>query len=987
MFPHPRPKKITLRTSVWYGFGLLFFVSLFAPEITIARNSARLSQGNFPIAKHPAQKHPQLLEYGKPIEGEIAGGQTQSYLLRCAAGQLLHAVVEQQGIDLVATLFGPDGSRIIQVDSPNGKQGPEPVWAITEISGDYRLEIRSEANVPAGRYIVRIEDSRAASPEDRNRVPGEWALQEAKLFLNQRSWQMARAKYGEALKFFKLVPDTSSKAEALYGSGRAHYSLQENASALECFNRALPIYQKLTERIGEANTLYAIGLVHDALHQNLLALEALKQALPIYHQLGNFLGKANTHNLIGRNYDLTGDKERALRHFDEALQLAQSDVSEYGRLVSAGILVNIGGVYANLGYLDQALVKYNEALPILEGRADRLLWATVLNNIGQIYNVTGKPDEALRAFETALTIHESQKDSSDKATLLNNIGYAYFAKSDIPRALHYYNRALTIWQGLDDRASEARMFNNIGQAIASRSREQEALEYYERARSFYQEKGDKANEVAVLGNIGTFYESLGEKDRALAFYEKGIDLLRSLREASSIEEIRASISESSSPFVFKATDLLMSRGDRIRAFDLTEIGRARTLLDRLGNMRPYLLNITNPQLIKDSQDLESRLSSLEHELEQNTELQSHLEIEYAAAQHQFEDLIVRLQLADPDRASRSVATLVLREIQGRLSNDTTLLSYFVLPDKILAFVITRNSFRSVVLPVNEVSLAEKIRWFRSFPTLRDPKPETLKELYAWLIAPVRQYIKTRMVGIIPHKELHYLPFATLTDGRHYFGDQHTLFYLPSASALPFIRKNKPGGAPMFALAHSQAPRLPQLHSADKEANTVAALYNAQALTAGNATRSEFLKRAGEYSVIHIAAHAEVNTSSPLFYRIWLGADGDSRGMLTVREIYKLNLAKTNLVVLSACKTELGKHSLGDDIVALSRAFISAGASTVIASLWSVDDEATGILMRSFYTHLKQGMSKAAALREAQRETRTKYPHPYYWAAFVLSGDP
>jgi CHAT domain-containing protein len=101
----------------------------------------------------------------------------------------------------------------------------------------------------------------------------------------------------------------------------------------------------------------------------------------------------------------------------------------------------------------------------------------------------------------------------------------------------------------------------------------------------------------------------------------------------------------------------------------------------------------------------------------------------------------------------------------------------------------------------------------------------------------------------------------------------------------------------------------------------------------------------------------------------------------------MNLDQTSLVVLSGCQTEIGSPSLGDDVVALSGAFISAGASTVIASLWSVDDEASAILMKSFYTHLKQGMTKAEALREAQRETRAKYAHPYYWAAFVLAGDP
>jgi CHAT domain-containing protein len=119
----------------------------------------------------------------------------------------------------------------------------------------------------------------------------------------------------------------------------------------------------------------------------------------------------------------------------------------------------------------------------------------------------------------------------------------------------------------------------------------------------------------------------------------------------------------------------------------------------------------------------------------------------------------------------------------------------------------------------------------------------------------------------------------------------------------------------------------------------------------------------------------------------LAPDTRNDGNLEVHEIYGLDLARADLVVLSACQTQLGAQSAGDDVVGLNRAFIYAGAPTVVASLWTVDDEATGSFMTAFYKHLRQGQGKAAALRQAQLETRERYPHPYYWAAFVLTGDP
>ena len=128
---------------------------------------------------------------------------------------------------------------------------------------------------------------------------------------------------------------------------------------------------------------------------------------------------------------------------------------------------------------------------------------------------------------------------------------------------------------------------------------------------------------------------------------------------------------------------------------------------------------------------------------------------------------------------------------------------------------------------------------------------------------------------------------------------------------------------------------------------------------------------GYFQLGHLAAHGQLNPVNPLFSRIVLAPGGDADGLLEVHEIYGLDLAKASLIVLSACQTQMGAQSRGDDVVGLSRAFIYAGAPTVIASLWKVDDKATSYLMTSLYTNLKKGMGKAAALWAAQAKTRAK----------------
>jgi CHAT domain-containing protein len=190
-----------------------------------------------------------------------------------------------------------------------------------------------------------------------------------------------------------------------------------------------------------------------------------------------------------------------------------------------------------------------------------------------------------------------------------------------------------------------------------------------------------------------------------------------------------------------------------------------------------------------------------------------------------------------------------------------------------------------------------------------------------------------------------------------------------------------------ALAEPQAPGLPVLSHAEQEARTVAGLFNTQALVGAAATESALAARVPQAGLLHLAAHGQLNQLSPLFSRIVLAPDEKNDGNLEVHELYGLDLAQTDLVVLSACNTQLGSQSLGDDLVGLTRAFMYAGAPSVVASLWSVDDEATELLMRAFYTKLQQGRGKAQALREAQQDLRQQLPHPYYWAAFVLTGDP
>src|SRR5262245_48426269 len=190
------------------------------------------------VSEQSAQK----LEPGKPIEKRLAGGEAHGYSVAINAGQLLRAVIEQRGVDVAVTLFGPDGQKLLEVDSPNGDEGPEPVSWIAEVSGNYRIEIRSDdKQAKPGRYEARIETLRAATEADRNRVAAEHTVVEAEQLFDGDAGSKRRAlqKYEEALQLWRKLDDQPGVAGALTAIGDLYVALSERQKAIEPYLQAL----------------------------------------------------------------------------------------------------------------------------------------------------------------------------------------------------------------------------------------------------------------------------------------------------------------------------------------------------------------------------------------------------------------------------------------------------------------------------------------------------------------------------------------------------------------------------------------------------------------------------------------------------------------------------------------------------------------------------------------------------------------------------
>jgi CHAT domain-containing protein len=176
-----------------------------------------------------------------------------------------------------------------------------------------------------------------------------------------------------------------------------------------------------------------------------------------------------------------------------------------------------------------------------------------------------------------------------------------------------------------------------------------------------------------------------------------------------------------------------------------------------------------------------------------------------------------------------------------------------------------------------------------------------------------------------------------------------------------------------------------LRYAEREARSLGDRFpGSRVLIRQEATKPMVKALSGDAGLIHFATHGELNEQDPLASALLLTPEGSEDGRLQVRELFGLDL-HARLVVLSACETGLGKLSRGDELVGLQRAFLYAGTPAVMTTLWKVDDRASFVLMREFYDRLMKGRGPAEALRQAQSAAMQEFPHPFFWAAFGVTG--
>lgn len=455
-----------------------------------------------------------------------------------------------------------------------------------------------------------------------------------------------------------------------------------------------------------------------------------------------------------------------------------------------------------------------------------------------------------------------------------------------------------------------------------------------------------------------------------------------------VEKYRASISTEANKIGFVGDktqvydaliDLQVRRGDSVGALLTAERAKSRALVDLLAERDDFAVAAG-----VDVVAVRNALKTLTR-AEQQARQQGDASLAAASGAEVTAARELLQRVAPGLAALIAVRTPGIAEIRRLLQPDETLLLFHQSREQLHAFTLTGKDLQVYSQPV--AGLDGQIAELRQIITERAPDADqALRRLHDRLVPPALRKADGGSLLIVPHRALHYVPFAALRDERGYLVERWALRELPSAGVLPFLPPPGKGyGDRLVIFGNPDLGDSSQdLPSAEAEARAIAASTgSARLFLRKDASRLALRNEALRASALHIASHGQFRGDQPLQSALYLAPDEQSDGRLTVSDLYGLRLG-SRLVVLSACETGLGAIASGDDVVGLVRGFLYAGAGAVVSSLWEVDDAATASLMTAFYQGLPT-LGAREALRQAQLQTLRQYPHPFFWSAFFLTG--
>jgi CHAT domain-containing protein len=693
-------------------------------------------------------------------------------------------------------------------------------------------------------------------------------------------------------------------------------------------------------------------------------------------------------------------------------------------------------LYFKANQFSNALAKTREALKIADANQWLFHSRVALSQIGNIYTRVGYDSLGLEYCKRSMATSQATLYVESKANQF--MANAYWHLGNASQGLRCLRQSSSIFltrlPSLEDLANNtlqaADFYRSIGNHKLALLYAIQTLAYADAAGAVSRLAQTRSFMAVELARLGQAADSQTEIQRALASfdginpYSKLLVLLRAADLASQQDNLQQAeryyagaeaIAENSQEKPLPLIRVLKARAASYARARQPE--RARADLERaIAAIETYRKNITERGNRSDffdaSQDVFDQMIQLKaHAFRQPEEAFN--TSEQARARTLLDDLSATAGKAGGGQPAQTTAAprpsytaFTLHKIRAALPANLRLISYSVTAGGTLIFVVTRKDFTVAESPATTEMLDRLVEDYQA--GLREKAPveelaEQSRRLYQLLIAPVESRLGAAdRLCIAPDKALHRLPFTALMDGAgNYLVQSHVLTSVPSASTLVYCRqreleKSAATGEKLLAVGNPKFsrddfPDLQLLPEAEREVRTSARLYAQRlVLTGKDATKARALAELTNCDIAHFSTHCRVDEKTPwLAALIMAGATADKDDqLLRLNEFNQIGLLRARLVILSACQSGLGQYYRGEGIVSLVRPFLARSVPTVVASLWTVDSQATAALMIDFHKARKQpGVPAADALRAAQMHMMrdASFSHPYYWAPFVVMG--
>ena len=810
----------------------------------------------------------------------------------------------------------------------------------------------------------------------------------------EEAFEVARV----AERVFEDKRDEMGLARLYNNVANIYHRTDDHAKAYDSYLKSYEIFEKLGDAQAIALSSFNLGNALADIDQSEKSDEMYSQAIRLSRELGlkdlatqAEYNRAYLHYLCGRYSEALENFSRLRHTFEEAgswRHYALCDLDE-------------AEIYLQLNLAEDAATLAFRAAEKFENLGLRYEQAKATAFYGVALIQLHRFSEALEAFRTAQKIFE----------LENNrywIGLLDLYRAEVHLSLDRYWEA----QALATQASTT--FRNL--SIPSKrifslvllGRVAMALSDLAAAERYSLEIQAIIKDVKIPLVLFPYYilcadiaERMRKPSEARAHYEAAAEELERHQARLHHDDLRVTFFKGRN----RAYDALIrialessEESDALAsAYAWCERARSRGLVELLSHYAPATRRTVRQSLLV-------KISRLREELNicyvrsnpESRPLPSLQEYEAIALKEQELTRTLRdVSVTDPEYASlRQVSIATLDSVQAVLPSRTTLIEYFTAGDEILAFIISSDKMRVMrrLCPASRVlGLQERLGFqLEKFmlgnnyalghsQQILESTKRRLHELYQSLLASFVGEIRTPHLLIVPHGSLHFLPFHAFYDGEKYLIDRFEVSYAPSASVLKYCleKESVADSSPLLVgVADEKAPMVSEEIAALEKLFPDARILRDQA-----ANRAQFFEQSKISSFLHIATHAVFRQDNPMFSSFKL-ADG----WVTAFDLFSM-ACQTNLVTLSGCQSGMSEVTGADDLLGLMRGFFYAGARSLLVSLWNVNDKSTTALMSHFYREWQQGIPKSIAFRSAMRTIREEYPNPFYWAPFLLVGNP